>query len=220
MTTPASAAVAKAASSSRPGLNDRFLSDDLDVDAMTEVFEGESREISTQREAIVAVLPLQEGAAIADIGAGTGLFEPLFSEAVGSTGRVYAVDISPRFVAHLRERAENEQLRNVEVVLGSDRTAGLARGSVDVVFVCDTYHHFAYWRDMLGHLHAALRPGGQLVVIDFERIPGESPDWILEHVRAGKPEFRREIESAGFRLIEEVDVPGLHQNYVLRFERR
>jgi hypothetical protein len=57
------------------------------------------------------------------------------------------------------------------------------------------------------------------VVLDFERIPGESEDWVMGHVRAGKEVFRREIESAGFRFEREVTVEGLKENYVLRFRR-
>jgi hypothetical protein len=55
-------------------------------------------------------------------------------------------------------------------------------------------------------------------VIDFERIPGTSPDWVLKHVRAGKEEFRREIEAAGFRYAERLKL--MRENYVLRFTKR
>ena len=85
--------------------------------------------------------------------------------------------------------------------------------------MCDTYHHFEYPHSTLASLHQAIRPGGSLVVIDFERIPGESRDWVLEHVRAGKDVFTREIEAAGFELVEQVAIEGLKENYVLRFRR-
>ena len=98
-------------------------------------------------------------------------------------------------------------------------SAAIPKNSVDVVFVCDTYHHFEYPEAMLASLHEALRPGGRLVVVDFERIPGETPDWVLEHVRAGKAVFRSEIEAAGFVLVREADIAGLSENYVLQFRR-
>ncbi len=203
----------------RPGANARFLSDELDVSEMEGIFEGESREISVEREAIANALGLAPGDSVADIGAGTGLFMPLFSKRVGDAGQVYAVDISPVFVAHLRDRTAREDLGNVDVVLGGERSTNLSAGSVDLAFVCDTYHHFEYPRAMLADLLAAIRPGGQLVVIDFERIPGVTPDWIIDHVRDGKEVFRAEIEAAGFTLIEEIELPGIEQNYVLRFAR-
>jgi ubiquinone/menaquinone biosynthesis C-methylase UbiE len=156
---------------------------------------------------------------VADIGAGTGLFLPAFNREVSSDGRVYAVEISPRFLEHLRERAKREDLSRVEVVEALEDSVALPAASVDLAFVCDTYHHFEYPQSTLHSLYTAIRPGGSLVILDFERIPGESRDWVLEHVRAGKDTFRREIESAGFRFEREVTVEGLKENYVLRFRR-
>ena len=143
----------------------------------------------------------------------------MFDRAVGPDGRVYAVDISPKFLAHLRARAAREDLARVEVVAGVEDSVELATASVDLAFVCDTYHHFEYPQSTLASLYEAIRPGGSLVIVDFERIPGTSPDWLLEHVRAGKQVFTREIETAGFELEAELTVEGLRDNYVLRFRR-
>jgi predicted methyltransferase len=88
---------------------------------------------------------------------------------------------------------------------------------VDVAFICDAYHHFEDPGAMLASIRGALRPGGTLVVVDFERVPGRSPDWVLKHVRAGKDEFRAEIEAAGFRFEGEVKL--MRENYFLRFTR-
>ena len=201
------------------GINDPFLAADLEPAAWIERWEVESREICSAREEIVAAVRLAPGAAIADVGAGTGLFVAPFSRAVGSEGKVYAVEISPRFVEHLRARAEREGLGNVEVVLSHPESTKLAPGSVDVVYVCDTYHHFEKYEAMLASIRAALRPEGVLVVVDFERVQGVSSEWILGHVRAGKETVRAEIEHAGFRFEEEIDLPGLTENYLLRFRR-
>lgn len=65
----------------------------------------------------------------------------------------------------------------------------------------------------------ALRPGGRLIVIDFERIPGVTREWVLNHVRAGKDVFKKEILEAGLRFEEEVEIPGLEENYFLRFSK-
>ncbi len=203
----------------RPGANEIFLAEDLDVERFVEIFEGESREIFIQRERIVEALALSPGMAVADIGAGTGLFLPAFGREIGPEGRVFAVDISPKFLEHLRERVKREALGNVQVVEALEDSVELPTASVDLAFVCDTYHHFEYPRSTLASLFKAIRPGGSLVIVDFERIPGVTRDWMLEHVRAGKHVFRREIESAGFRFEGEVSVEGLKENYVLRFQR-
>ncbi len=201
----------------QPKVNDKYLSPDLDVAEWTKRFETESRELFRSRSQIVAALDLSSGMSIADVGAGTGLFVGPFSRAVGKQGTVYAIDISPKFVAHLKQRAEREGLGPVQVILSEARSAELPEDSVDLAFVCDVYHHFEYPRSMLTSLKRALRPGGALVVIDFERVPGTSRDWVVEHVRAGKEVFIAEIEKAGFELVGEIPVEGLVENYMLRF---
>jgi SAM-dependent methyltransferase len=201
------------------GINDNFLSEDLDVDEYIERFEGESREIFAERHAIVEALALSSGNRIADIGAGTGFFTALFAEEVGDVGTVYAVEISPKFLEHLRERFAAEESTPVRVIEGTRKSVELPPSSVDMVFICDVYHHFESPQDSLASLHSAIRPGGSLVLIDFDRIPGESPEWIFEHVRAGKEVFRAEIEAAGFVWTEEFQLEGLKNNYMLRFER-
>ena len=203
----------------RPGANQAFLAEDLDVERFVGIFEGESREVFINREQIVEALVLSPEMTVADIGAGTGLFLPAFGGEVGPQGRVFAVDISPKFLEHLRERVEREDLGNVQVVEALEDSVELPAASVDLAFVCDTYHHFEYPQSTLASLYKAIRPGGSLVIVDFERIPGVTRDWMLEHVRAGKEVFRQEIESAGFRFEGEVSVEGLKENYVLRFER-
>lgn len=203
----------------RPGINAAFLAEDLDVEQWMERFEVESREIYLQREAIADALEIEPGMAAADIGSGTGLFLQLLNERVGAQGTVYATDIAPKFIEHLKQRVADENLDRVEVVRGGEREVGLEAASVDVAFVCDVYHHFEFPKASLASLMEAIRPGGHLVVIDFERIPGETPEWLLNHVRAGKGVFRSEIEAAGFALVEEVDVPGMKENYFLRFKR-
>jgi predicted methyltransferase len=86
-------------------------------------------------------------------------------------------------------------------------------------FVCDAYHHFVEYPAMLASIRQALVPGGTLVVVDFDRVPGTSREWLLTHVRAGKDEVRGEIEEAGFEFLDEVDVEGFAENYLLRFRR-
>jgi predicted methyltransferase len=201
------------------GINDTFLDETLDVEEYVERFEGESRDVYARRLEITEALALSPGGRVADIGAGTGFFSFLFAERVGTSGRVDAVEISPAFLKHLREQRTERGLEQLRVVEGSARSVELEPDSIDLAFICDVYHHFEYPSDTLASLHRAIRPGGSLVLIDFERIPGVSPEWLLEHVRAGREVFIAEVEAAGFRLDEEIEIEGLDENYVLRFSR-
>ena len=69
----------------------------------------------------------------------------------------------------------------------------------------------------LASLHAALKPGGRLVVVDYRREKGKTPEWIFKHVRAGQEVFTREIEAAGFKLQGEEKF--LKENYMVEFQR-
>lgn len=194
--------------------------DNPDVGHFIERFETESREIYRCRGQILADLRLRPGMEVADIGAGTGLFTILFGKAVGKDGRVYAVDIAPEFLTYIEQRARVAQLDNVTTVLCPEDSVNLPEGSIDLAFVCDTYHHFAYPERSLASIHRALRPGGELIIIEFERIEGESSAWTLEHVRAGRETFVAEIEAAGFALVgDAATAPCLSENYFLRFTR-
>ena len=204
----------------KPGINDPFLEATAeDVETFVGIFEGESREIAAAQDGILAALNIQPGMEIGDIGAGTGLYEPMFQEAVGDDGTVFAVDLSPAMIEHLKQRVAEENLDRVKVVQCSATNCGLDPGSVDLIYVCDTYHHFEYPQTTLRSIYLALRPGGTLAIVDFERIEGESRPWILKHMRAGKEVFRAEIEKAGFEFIEEPKVDGLKENYLMLFRR-
>ena len=203
-----------------PGdINEAFLDEEMDVEKFVERFEGESRAVYAQRFAIVDALDLSPGDVIADIGAGTGFFSFLFADAVGRTGRVQAVEISPRFLDHLRTETERRGLENVDVVEGTTSSVELPTGETSIAFICDVYHHFESPMDSLASLYDAIEPGGELVLIEFHRIEGVTNEFIFEHVRAGREVFQAEIEAAGFRFEEEIPLEGLDDNYILRFTR-
>jgi predicted methyltransferase len=199
----------------RPGINDSFKNPDIKKYIGT--FEGESREIFTQRNDIVAACKLKPGMAVADIGAGTGLFTRLFAPEVGDKGKIYAVDIAPNFLEHIRQTCKEAGVTNVETVLCTDKSAELPPASVDLIFICDVYHHFEFPFRTLDTLHKALKPGGQMVLIDFHRIEGKSTPFVMGHVRAGQEVFAKEIVASGFRQVGEEKL--LKENYFLRFQK-
>lgn len=200
-----------------PGINDAF--ENPDVEAFAERFEVESREVFARRHAIVAACQIEPGQTVADIGAGTGLFTRLFSDAVGKAGRVVAVDISQKFLDRIQADSRERNQSNVETLLAATDSARLPADSVDLAFICDTYHHFEFPQKTMASLHRALKPGGRVVLIDFHRIPGTSSDWVLGHVRAGQEVFEAEITQAGFRKVrEETDL--LQENYFVVFEKQ
>ena len=88
-----------------------------------------------------------------------------------------------------------------------------------VALTCDSYP-ISSIRRQLWRPFTKLGPGGLLVVVDFERVAGKSTAFIMGHVRAGKEVFLKEIEAAGFKLLDQSHVSDLQENYVLRFAKR
>ena len=204
------------------GINDSFLDPNMNVEQFIKRFEVESREVFACRAQILEAIQLKPGMAVADVGSGTGLYLRPLSLGVGAEGKVYAIDIAPKFVKHLRDRAKEENLENVEVVLCSDRDVNLKGNSIDRAFICDVYHHFEYPEGSLKSIYRAMRTGGKLILVDFHLEPEVSPErkqWLQGHIRAPLETFKREIVDAGFKFEEQVKIDGFSENYLLRFSK-
>jgi len=203
----------------KPGINEKFLDPNLKVADWLKRFEVESREVFHARDKILAACHIKPGMAVADVGAGTGLYTRLFSKAVGDEGWVYAVEINPRWLEHIRARARQENQENITTLLSEPDSVTLPPASVDRIFLCDTYHHFEFPMTTMATIVSALKPGGELVVVDFERIEGVTREWLMNHVRAGKPIVKKEIEDSGLEFVEEVKLEELEENYLIRFRK-
>lgn len=182
------------------------------------VFERAGREVYDQRHAVVKALQLRAGMDIADIGAGTGFYSLLFAQQVGPNGNIFAVDVTKDFIFNINRRAQEKNLKNIHGVLSNQQDTLLAPESIDLAFVCATYHHFEYPQTMLASIRRALRPAGKLVIIDFRKQADVSSAWVMQHVRPDKKTVITEIEQAGFEFQSESDL--LQANYFLWFTKK
>jgi ubiquinone/menaquinone biosynthesis C-methylase UbiE len=187
------------------------------MEQLTARYEKAGREAFDRRQDIFKAAAVKRGAVVADVGAGTGLFTMMFAEAVGPKGKVIAVEIEKRLCEHIAKRAKEAGFVNVETVVCTERSVELPASCADVVFLCDVYHHFNHAADSMVSIHRALRPKGELVLVEFKRIPGKTKEWIVKHVRAGQEVFTAEIEAAGFKKVEEKDF--MNENYFVRFRK-
>jgi len=206
--------LAAAEQGANPAINKPYVVDP-DVVRWNRSFENERREVYMKRDAIVAAAGVKPGMTVADIGAGTGLFTMLFADAVKPNGKVVAVDISPAFVEYIQSTAKKRRVKNVSAVVANGTDVGLPDASVDLAYLSDVYHHFEHPAETLASIRKALKPGGRMVVIDYERIPGRTPQARIEHVRIDKQQAISEIEAAGFKLLEEKKL--MRENYYLVF---
>ena len=197
-----------------PTINETFKNKDLNVDNYVASFSSESREAYTARADVVKAMGLKPGSTIADVGAGTGIYTRLFAQSTGPTGKVYATDLAPKFLTLIAANMAKEGFKNVQTVQAGDRSTNLPAASVDVLFHSDVYHHFEFPMTMNADIRRALKPDGQLFVLEMEKAGRQE-----SHVRAPKQVVIAEIEKSGFKLVEDIKVPGLRESYLLHFRK-
>jgi ubiquinone/menaquinone biosynthesis C-methylase UbiE len=150
---------------------------------------------------VVKALQIREGEVVADIGAGSGYFTFRLAEAVGKTGRVFAVDVNPDLIRHLNRRVRDLKAGNVVTILCAPDDPLLCDGSVDRFFICDTWHHIEGHAKYLALLKRMLKPGGQVIMVDFKKV--KTPVGPPMGLRIDRADLVREMETNGFRLAEE-----------------
>ena len=176
-----------------------------DVERWAGVFDDPARDAWQKPAELVAALGLQPGDVVADIGAGTGYFNPYLARAVGADGRVIAVDIEPNLVLHMAARAKKEATPQVEARLGLPGDPMLARGEVDLILIVDTFHHVSDRVAYFSALRGALRtPGGRLVVVDFLK-EGEIPVGPPPAARIAADQVTAELGAAGWEPVDDHD---------------
>jgi len=156
---------------------------------------------------LVKRLDLRPGMTMADIGAGFGAWTVAFAKHLGPGGRVYATEMGERQLAFLREYSAKEGLTNVTVLTAGERATGLPDACCDAILVRDAYHHFTQPVDLVRSIAAALKPGGQLAIVDFpprpnSRIPEGVPANRVGH---GVPMdvVISEVTANGFTIVSQ-----------------
>jgi len=203
----------------RPNVNDTYKNPSLDAAAQDKGFTSENRETYAAREDVARAIGLKPGMTIADIGAGTGIYVPLFSKSVGDSGKVYAVDIAKPMLDFIDKKMKAEGATNVALVLADDKSTNLPDKSVDVAFTSDVYHHFEFPQSTLADIRRSLKDGGEFIVVDYDRVPGVTAPSMLQHVRTDKKTVIAEVTQAGFKAPEEVKIPGFKSSFFLRFKK-
>ncbi|OGV95471.1 MAG: hypothetical protein A3I04_03890 [Nitrospinae bacterium RIFCSPLOWO2_02_FULL_39_110] len=162
---------------------------------------------------VVDYLAIRDGDVIADIGAGSGYFSVLLSKRVGDSGRIYAVDIENEMIEYIEKRAKKERLNNIKTILSKSDDPLLLESSIDLIFICDTYHHIEGRDNYLKILKKVLKKNGRLAIVDFHVV--DTPVGPPLNIRISKDKIMGEILKAGFKL--EADYYFLPYQYFLIF---
>jgi ubiquinone/menaquinone biosynthesis C-methylase UbiE len=172
-----------------------------DSSAYIAMLENPNRDSYQKPEEVVAALELEEGEAIADIGAGSGYFAFRFSKAVGEQGKVFAVDVNPDMIRHMDQRSRELGTANLVTILGEGDDPLLPEGAIDRIFICNTWHHIGNQDNYLELMKQALKPGGQVIMVDYKKI--ELPVGPPVHTKIAKADLLNQMEQAGFGLLKE-----------------
>jgi ubiquinone/menaquinone biosynthesis C-methylase UbiE len=184
-----------------------------DVEHWKSVFDDPTRDEWQRPQEVVKALALKPGMSVADLGAGTGYFSRYLSSAVGESGTVFAVEVEPNLIVHLRERAEKEASANVIPILASYDNPRLPPRSVDLVLIVDTFHHIDDRRTYLEKLNRVLKRGGRVVIIDWQKreLPVGPP---IDH-KLSEEQIEQEMRAVGYELLQRPDI--LPYQYFLIF---
>ena len=162
---------------------------------------------------VVKSLNLKPGEVIADIGAGDGYFTRLFAQAVDPGGQALGLEVVSSNVESMRKDAERLGLDNYKAMLVEPDDPGFEPGSMDVVFLCNAYHHLSNRVDYFKKVSGGLMKDGRVVIVDFynrQMDVGPPPNHTL-----AKEVVLEEMKEAGYLLLGEKDF--LEYQYYLEF---
>jgi len=172
-----------------------------DPKAYIAMLESPERTAEQKPDEVIAALGLKQGEILADIGAGSGFFTFRFAPHVGSSGRIYAVDINPDMILHMNRYIRDKGVKNVVTILSPADDPLLPDTSIDRIFICNTWHHIPDQPRYASRMGKMLKPGGQIIVLDYkkEKLPvGPPPE-----MKTAREEVISHMESAGFKLHKE-----------------
>jgi predicted methyltransferase len=177
--------------------------------------ERSERETEEKPQLVIDALEIKPGQTIADLGAGSGYYSFRIAPLVGPTGRVLAIDIEPKMLEVIAERAGREHVTNIATVRSSERDPNLAPHSVDLLFMVDVYHELEYPYEVMRKVREALKPGGRVALVEYR---AEDPQVQIKPVhKMSEAQVRREMQAAGFRHV--TTVRTLPLQHLILFER-
>ena len=176
--------------------------------------ERPERERQERTDLLITGLTLSEDFVVADIGAGTGYFTFPVAARVPE-GKVFSVDIQPEMLALMEQRKALENVSNVETVLGEVDDPKLPDNKIDLAFIVDAYHEFSFPREMGERLKASLKPGGQLVLVEYR---AEDPRVPIKRLhKMSEMQVKQEMAAIGLDWVRTES--HLPQQHVLIFEK-
>ncbi len=179
--------------------------------------ERPEREEEERLSTLVAQLGLKPGMVVADVGAGSGVLSLMMAHEVGDKGKVLAIDIQQEMLDLLGDKIENHKIKNVELVLGTDKSPKLKEASIDLALMVDVYHEFEYPYEMTLELAKALKPGGRIAFVEYRREDPQVPIKLVHKMT--EAQVKKEISQPEFGLKWKETIDKLPRQHIVVFER-
>ncbi len=173
------------------------------ADDWVSTLESPQRVAGQKIDEVIPKLALKPGMIVADIGAGSGLFSRPLAKAVGPAGKVYAVDIQQDLLDYINKRDKEENIRNVQTVLGAYDDPKLPARNVHLAFINDVLHHIDKRAAYLKALGTYIKPSGRIAIIEMNKNDPNTPHKGQPELLVSREEILKWMSDAGFKLVDE-----------------
>ena len=170
--------------------------------------ERSNREKEENVSNLIQNMKIESNDKIADIGAGSG-YHVFRMAPLAKNGVVYAVDIQNEMLEAIKTKIELNKIKNIKTILGNEKSIQLPKNSVDKILMVDVYHEFNFPKEMIRSIKNALKPNGELFLIEYR---GEDPRVPIKKIhKMSEKQAQKEMEAAGFTLRENIsNLPWQH----------
>jgi ubiquinone/menaquinone biosynthesis C-methylase UbiE len=170
--------------------------------------ERSKREKEENVSKLIENLAIKSNDIIADIGAGSG-YHVFKIAPLAKKGLIYAVDIQNEMLMKIQSKIESLDFKNIKTVLGSEKNIYLPKNSINKILMVDVYHEFNFPKEMIESIKNALKPDGQLFLVEYK---GEDLKIPIKKIhKMTEKQAVKEMEAAGFILKENIkNLPWQH----------
>ncbi len=187
-----------------------------DTKQYLDMLDSPERDKDQKPSQVVDALMLKPGMVVADLGSGSGYFTRRFAETLTDSGKVYAVDVEPEMLAYTEQSLVHMHIPySAEFILARPDNPKLPIGEIDLIFVCNVYHHLENRPMYFEHARSALKPGGRVAIVDFYHDDRSGELGFPKRHLVPRDTVIDEMTKAGFRLLREHDF--LPKQYFLEF---